>query len=306
MKRINNRKHIATIALILLLSVAIFGCNKADTNDVEPDNTDIAEIDEPEELEELDSDDTSNESTRPEGTDSDHSSEVAEIDDNSDKDERSSRQRREYLQVLRDLQERQTGPAGEYTLRGENLDENRFAIFDVDGDGEDELVFDYTTASMAESFEIVYHYNTYTDTLETKLSTFPSTEFYTDGFVKCFASHNHSLSLDFWPYTLMHFSPYAGEYVKVADISAWDKSYREEGYNDEEFPEELDTDGDGTLYYIVERGSETEDGSFDGITPVNQEEYDAWIDGVLGNSSIVELPWQNLTKDNIDKYDYDA
>ena len=311
-RALDCKKRYLLITLIIAVALTMASCNKSeDSKPAEETSANTESSDSKEEPSEEKSEDATEEESEETETEEPAEKEPAEeepAEAPEEKNERSAKQKEEYLKVLRNLEENHLAPEITTPLPGDNFSENKFTVMDVDGDGEEELLFDFNTGSMAEQFEAVYHYNTYSNTLETKLYTFPNTVYYEDGYVMCMASHNHSLSLDFWPYILMHFSPNAGEYVEVAKINAWDKSYMEKDYYEKPFPTELDEDGDGILVYILERGvepssEEYDDGSAYGASPVSVDEYEAWLDEVLGEREPLFMEWYSLTKENIDLYE---
>ena len=62
-----------------------------------------------------------------------------------------------------------------------DMDENKYAIADVDSDGKDELIISFTTAPVAGEVEQVYGYNDADGTLKLKLNEFPLVTYYTNG-----------------------------------------------------------------------------------------------------------------------------
>ena len=76
----------------------------------------------------------------------------------------SAKMYEEYRKVRHDLHEK-----GELWGRGKvsldddfgNIEENQFAIYDIDHDGRDELILIYETNAVADSIEIVYDYSFY-------------------------------------------------------------------------------------------------------------------------------------------------
>ena len=81
-----------------------------------------------------------------------------------------------------------------------DMDENKYAIADVDSDGKDELIISFTTAPVAGEVEQVYGYNDADGTLKLKLNEFPLVTYYTNGIAEVGWSHNQGWAGDrLWP-----------------------------------------------------------------------------------------------------------
>ena len=83
-----------------------------------------------------------------------------------------------------------------------------------------------------------------------QLQNFPLFTFY-DQRVDVGLSHNQGLAGDApWPYRLYCYNSAEGRYELIASVDAWDKSVAEVNENGEPFPDDVDQDGDGVVYYI--------------------------------------------------------
>lgn len=177
---------------------------------------------------------------------------------------------------------------GEWRLPDDELDtssleagfgemrDNHFAVTDIDGDGREELIVSYANASMAGMFEMVYDYNPVSGELKREFLDFPALTYYDNGIIKAEWSHNQGPG-EFWPFTLYRYEPDSDSYETVGVVDTWDKAIREEWYEGQPFPDELDTDGDGTMYHICKEGEvysyEYEDYKY------NQADFDEWFSG---------------------------
>lgn len=155
--------------------------------------------------------------------------------------------REAYILTLENLYTNRIWPDGtEVDLMGD-MSENVFAVYDVDGDGEDELIIKYTSSSMAGMIEAVYGYDSETGVLYQELREFPALTFYDNGFIRADASHNQSDDPEAWPYTMYQYKKDTNTYEEV---------------------------GSG----VANNGS---------------------IESYVGNGREVELPYMNLTEENI-------
>ena len=170
---------------------------------------------------------------------------------------------------------------------------NQFAVYDVDRDGQDELIIQFTTSSMAGMTERVYRYDAAGDSVELELSEFPGAVYYDNGLVLVDWSHNQGLAGDFWPYNVYQYNPGTDEYEAVFSVDAWDRTLADTDYNGNSYPADVDADNDGIIFYIMPGDS------YDTDHPVSLREYKSWYDSILGGASELEVPFQSLTEDNI-------
>ncbi|MCI8895605.1 MAG: hypothetical protein HFI42_11490 [Lachnospiraceae bacterium] len=172
------------------------------------------------------------------------------------------------------------------------MDSNLFAIADVDQDGQEELVFCFTNATMADMIAYVWGYNPQTGELAEKFYGFPSLTFYDNGLLMEEASHNHSLHNDFWPYMLHRYDESSNAYTMAYEVSGWQKEYYPQDYEGNAFPDDADTDGNGIVYLVTDPHSGASHTYDDG-------EFEAWRGEVFGSASPIELPWENLTYETV-------
>lgn len=176
---------------------------------------------------------------------------------------------------------------------GIDISENKFAIYDVDSDGKDELIIEYSNASMAGMVELVYDYNSDLKTSHEVFREFPALTYYDNGIIEAMWSHNQGLAGEFWPYTLYQYNLEQDFYENVGIVDAWDKSLSETNFSGEAFPSEVDADGDGIVYYISKR-EDTESAK-----PIDKADYMKWKDSYLEGASPIEIPFVNLTEEMI-------
>ena len=135
---------------------------------------------------------------------------------------------------------------------------NNFAVYDVDHDGREELVFCYTATSMASMTAKIYDYDEASGELYEELSQFPMLTFYDNATIGAGISHNQGYAGEFWPYTFYTYDAANDSYRAEYFVDAWDKSLSDVNYNGEAFPDDADKDGDGIVYYLeAPDGSET-------------------------------------------------
>ncbi|MCI8597751.1 MAG: hypothetical protein HFJ10_04830 [Lachnospiraceae bacterium] len=206
-----------------------------------------------------------------------------------------------YLEVLNRLLVQKQWPDGtEVYFDGfGSMEDNHFAIFDVDQDGREELMLQYTTTSMAGMTEAIYDYDGELKELREEFLQFPMTTYYGNGVIKVGFSHNQGFGPDFWPFFLYQYQADTDDYTCVGLVDTWDKSYYPEAYLGGEpvpFPEEADTDGDGILYYL----SDSEEYQLE--DPVNKGEYEEWVTSHVGEAGEMEIPWLPLSEESFAQF----
>lgn len=198
-----------------------------------------------------------------------------------------------YADVLRKLLYENILPDGSECKPYMPMDANEFALYDVNGDGMDELILLFTNTYYAGQAAYVISYDAEIGAIRIELQEFPMLTFYNNGMIKAYRSHNHSLAGDsLWPFTLYSYDYKTGSYVSVAMVDAWDKSVAET-YQGQAFPDEADRSGAGVVYYIMT------DGIYDTSHPVDIADYNAWLSTYIGYSDERLLPYVSLTEENI-------
>lgn len=176
------------------------------------------------------------------------------------------------------------GTAADPTDSFGSISENRFAVYDIDHDGKDELIIEYTITTVAGMSLQIYGYDEATSSLRLQLLEFPNAQFFDNGVIEAGISHNQGLAGAFWPYQLYVPDAATDSYISVGLVTAWDKAVKEA-----DFPDDIDVDGDGIVYYLPT----------DPETPVDTEEYFRWRSIYLENAQPIMLPYQFLTEENI-------
>lgn len=167
--------------------------------------------------------------------------------------------------------------------------DNHFAVTDIDGDGREELIVSYVNATMAGMEEIIYDYDPALGKLKRELTQWPALTYYDNGIIKAEASHNHTHG-EFWPFALYQYEAESDSYQQIAYVHTWDKEISDV-YEDQPFPDELDTDGDGTLFNISEGAEATyeyEDYKY------NQADFEEWYNGMMEGAKEISIEYRPL------------
>jgi len=171
---------------------------------------------------------------------------------------------------------------------------NEFALYDVDFDGSEELILLYTATYTAGMKGYVVDFDPDYEgpgaPLRVQLLEFPALTFYENGAVKADWSHNQTWG-ELWPYVLYGYEPESDSYSQLASVYTADRALLEEAGKGEEYPAGADLSGSGTVYYVTFPSS--------GEQIWDREEYQSWLDSVLGRAQPLDLPCQPLTEENI-------
>lgn len=214
-----------------------------------------------------------------------------------------------YGKVLWDALLQGVLPDGETLdwLSAEDAALNEFALCDLDGDGEEELLLRWVNAGMAGMADFVFHFDG--GVVSPEFQEFAGVEFYANGAARAGWSHNQGWAGRFWPFNLYQYDPEARAYVEAGVVDAWDRSLFADGEPPSAaFPADADADGDGLVYYILtgdwyNNQRTPSDGNLDGrlwgANPVDGPAMEAWLDSYTGGAEPMELPLQKLMEENI-------
>ena len=173
-----------------------------------------------------------------------------------------------------------------------------FAIYDIDQDGDEELLLYFDGGSMSTNVGYIWGYKK--GSIHIELNAFPLMRYYNNGIIEVDWSHNQGLAGDFWPYSVYIYNSETDAYQKWGAVDAWDKSSTgvEVNAEGESFPSDIDIDGDGIVYYILPADW---DGYYD-MTPLDGKDYENWRNDYLNKATeIKDIPFQALNAENISK-----
>lgn len=191
---------------------------------------------------------------------------------------------RSFRYVLTQIYENRSFMDVPFDTDASDISGNQFAIYDVDGDSADELVFLWKETQMACVFGMIYGHDAQGN-ITMEFWGNPFIHIYSNGLIKADASHNQGLDGRFWPYTLCRYDAASDTYVTEYSVGAWDSEVLPAP--EEAYPAEADVSGSGIVYYIGDRG------------PLDITEFEAWEAETFGDAYELDLPFQSFTLENI-------
>ncbi len=288
------KKTICILSLLTLLLTAVGGCGKADApSDVPPDTQ---EPEAPSGENSTKQEPSKEQEEEPEGSEAEDSktTDKQEQEDSAAEERALARIRHAYGEILSGVYHGYVLPDGSLldVDSYSSMEDNQFAVADVDGDGSLELVLYFTSTSSAGMVGCVWEYDPSTGSLVTEAIEYPSLTFYDNGLLKADASHNHSMGMEFWPCTLFAHDEASDTYQLLYNVSSWEKAFSQTDYEGNPFPDDIDADGDGLVYLVT-------DGKTGVTTTRDNGDFDSWSREIYGNAAALELPWENLTYEAI-------
>lgn len=190
-----------------------------------------------------------------------------------------------YRKLLQEQLDYMIAHPEEYDMDAATIE---FALLDVDRDGREELLIAKAPYVMAGMSAEIYDYNPDTAELYLEFSGFPAFAIYDNGVICEEASHNQGKGEKLWPYSLHKYDAAKDIYSCMAYIDSWDKELVPDG-----FPEAVDVDGDGTVYYINE-------GEWTNEKAVDNAVYEEWLAPYMAGAEEVAVTWTKLTEENIE------
>lgn len=170
---------------------------------------------------------------------------------------------------------------------------NKFAIYDIDGDGSQELIISYGTTYTSGNTFAIYDYDEETDSVKEELLEFISVSVQETGYLIADASHAHGLGSGgiLWPYTLYRYDPSTDTYTQVARVDTWEKQYYPQDFDGNPFPDAVDQDGDGVVYLLYFPDTQAPQVLDEAAFREWESEY---------RTEDVPLPWVSMTLLNIE------
>ena len=191
--------------------------------------------------------------------------------------------RKLYAATLRNLLYSRILPDGTH----EDLrlsDTSKFSVYDVDGDGREELVLCYDGGATSAMWGYVIGYDEGRGELFIQIEQQFDLVFLKNGNLKVLDSHNQTAG-EMWPYFLYRYQAESDSYELAGHAHAEDKE------RSSHYPDEADVSGTGTVYYVGPDGW--------GEVPIDEADYLEWLAANEGDGEELEIPYLAITEENI-------
>ena len=196
-----------------------------------------------------------------------------------------------YADILEEIDDTNTFPDG--TNLRYSPDDNisiSFAICDVDEDGINELIIEWSNFSANGYMEWVYEYSPERNEYTEELATFDGVEFFEDGLATALLSHNGSGG-PLWPYRVLQYDASEKIYKEKWMVQSWSKlNYSEEEYSNIT----ADSNNVGVFYEIDYEGDKKAE-------MISQAEFDELCQRTFLGTGILDIQFFEFTKENIQK-----
>ncbi len=168
----------------------------------------------------------------------------------------------------------------------------QFSIYDINSDGEEELLIKIPGIAYDIENQLIYKLNADHTGIEDLCTLSVDAIYYDTGFIKEPVWNGQSLSNDFRAYDIKLWD--AGGFLDAGRVEAWEKSYMPNDFSGNPFPDNVDSDNNGIVYFISgELGIDYEH-------PVDDAECKQYEEQFF-NGTEVSVPWFDLTEENIKK-----
>lgn len=193
-----------------------------------------------------------------------------------------------YIKTLTDLHDQKLLPNGNALAVVGDLEANRFAVCDIDGDEREELLLEITQADVNDAFTAVYDMDSDGD-LRREVRYAAQVSFWSGGIVIAEYPDAAESEQDFIPYAAAQYDADQDVYTEFAYVSAIDRDKLAAAGLLDEYPEDADTSSTGRVYCIR------------GDNPVDVTEYEAWYASWHTELTAQDVPYQTLTAEHIEE-----
>lgn len=204
-----------------------------------------------------------------------------------------------YYDALMNIRGNHTLPDGrelDYLSEAGIVEDDQFAVYDIDGDSRDEMILLWTTASASDTLMYVYEYNAEADAWTMEICCSPSVTVYDDGMILAEDLYDQGYAVTITPYTVYTYNENTDSYIAAGAVDCWDRAATD-GMDGEVFPEEYDTDDSGVVYMIDYAGYIGYSGGY----CYSQSEYDGFVASLIGDKEELDIDYLNLSDANIDQ-----
>lgn len=179
----------------------------------------------------------------------------------------------------------------------ETVADNQFAILDVDGDNEDELIIDWTHPNAMVGYTShIFKYDVNTKEWINELDDIGGAlTVFDNGIIYVGASHNQGYG-EMWPYTIFKYNASNDMFERIGYAESEDKNLVIDSTGDDSFYHyEYDPTGCGTVYMFSAEAMGYEYGYY------TKEQFEEFQNSLVGGAGIMEIDYKYITKENLEE-----
>ena len=188
-----------------------------------------------------------------------------------------------------------------------SVQENQFAVCDVNGDGQEELLVRWSSATSEDTREAIFGRDA-SGNLFYMGEAFPSEGYGTQSYLTKYYSNGTAFAAwttdrfgmsggKFWPFTLYQYNPATQTYEFQFSVRAWSLSYSaKDPDRNLTYPYSADTSGTGMVYYITTMSNGDYVG---GDIPRDETEFQALLAQYTQGAEAIQPAYQMLNEGNI-------
>ena len=198
-----------------------------------------------------------------------------------------------YIEAVKNLYENNIDLFGNFVESFHDAPEyNKFAIADVDNDGALELILSWEDSTVAGRWGGVYQYDLNKQEYYSEGLSEPEITFYDNGVAYEPWRHNQGPS-EMWPFDASLYNADTDQYEHAFSADSWSKNMVEE-----DFPDDIDTDGAGVVYYTDINSEE----GLDYDNPISQSAFDSIYNQYFGDAKEISIDYYELSEEGMNDY----
>ena len=175
----------------------------------------------------------------------------------------------------------------------EDISESEFSLYDVDGDGTDELLLCWRCGGFDENALYAFEYDTENDKWNLELQTETDTTFFDNGIVQERYYDDEGYQYSVPAYRIYRYDEESDLYSPEGSVDSMDRAECERRGGPDVFPYDQDLDDDGIVIMIDHDG-------YDEEALYQDEEYREFYNEIFGGASNYEIVWYHLTSEDLE------